>query len=551
ILYLYEQRTALGGPIKRDKIWFFTTHRFAGNKTQVPGQFFNLTQGTPFYTPDLTRPGFTHERVNSHSGRMTWQVSPRNKVNAFAEIQSQCICRRTTTGNEAPEAMINWNRSPTGLLSISWNSPRSNRLLLEATAGMTVDNWPNDRQPGVTVDDIAILDVSTNRRYNAWWDGFGNGYGPKSGYKFGQRFGLSYVTGSHTLKTGVQIEQGVRDFSLEPNGARAYRFRGVTPIQIEQIAAPFREKETLKADLGIYVQDQWTVRRLTLNYGLRFDYFNSSVPEQHLPAGRWVPVRDFAPVDKVPEWKDWNRRLGASYDLFGTGRTALKVFVGRYPFGINASDIAAANNPVATSVNSVTRTWSDVNGNYMPDCDLTNTLQNGECGTVSDVAFGRNKLTTHWADNVLRGTGVRPYTWDVSAEVQHQLTSTISLTGGYYRNWAGNFRVTDNLLVTPADYDPFCITAPRDARLPGSGGYQVCGLYDIARTRFGQVDNLVTRASEYGEQKSTNDFVGVNVRTRFRSGLNLGGGIDTGRIVNDSCFTIDSPQQLLYCRVVT
>jgi len=67
ILYLYEQSTALGGPIKRDKIWFFTTHRFAGNKTQVPGQFFNLTQGTPFYTPDLTRPGFTHERVNSHS----------------------------------------------------------------------------------------------------------------------------------------------------------------------------------------------------------------------------------------------------------------------------------------------------------------------------------------------------------------------------------------------------------------------------------------------------------------------------------------------------
>src|SRR5437667_9133212 len=54
-----------------------------------------------------------------------------------------------------------------------------------------------------------------------------------------------------------------------------------------------------------------------------------------------------------------------------------------------------------------------------------------------------------------------------------------SITGGYYRNWFGNFLVTDNTLVTPADYDPYCVTAPTDSRLPNGGGYQVCGLYDI------------------------------------------------------------------------
>ena len=85
-----------------------------------------------------------------------------------------------------------------------------------------------------------------------------------------------------------------------------------------------------EGDLGVFVQDQWAIRRLTLNYGLRFDYFNGYVPEQHVPAVRFVGARDFAPVRGVPNWTDLNPRLGGSYDLFGTGRTALKASLGRY-----------------------------------------------------------------------------------------------------------------------------------------------------------------------------------------------------------------------------
>ncbi len=68
------------------------------------------------------------------------------------------------------------------------------------------------------------------------------------------------------------------------------------------------------------------------------------------------------------------------------------------------------------------------------------------------------------------GVGARGYNWDFTTEVQHQLSPRVSITGGYYRNWFGNFLVTDNTLVTPADFSPFCITAPSDSGCPAAAG---------------------------------------------------------------------------------
>jgi hypothetical protein len=124
----------------------------------------------------------------------------------------------------------------------------------------------------------------------------------------------------------------------------------------------------------------------------------------------------------------------------------------------------------------------------------------------------------------------------------------LAVNVGYFRTWFGNFQITDNLLVTPADFDPFCITAPVDARLPNGGGYQICdGLTDVNPLKFGQVENLITQASRFGNRREVYNGVDATFNWRFGQGRLLQGGTNVGNTVTE-CVTADAPQQ--FCKNV-
>jgi hypothetical protein len=551
--YIYDAGFTLGGPIKKDRLWFFASFREWGNERQAANKFYNLTQHTPFYTADLTRPAYAKEWYESKAVRLTWRASEKNKFNVFFDPQRDCHCPALTASGSlnAPEAFFSYHLHPAGLYQVTWNSPITNRILLEAGVGRADGSWPIYRQPEVTRDDISITEQSTGMRYNSGTPTFGPLYYTQQLVpRFSERFSASYVTGSHAVKAGFQLEQSYIDLQAE-NGTYnvEYTFNNQVPVSLTQWATPYGLKSQAK-DYGFYAQDQWNLWRMTLTYGVRFNYFNGYNPAQSVPAtpNGWVPARSFAEVKNVPNWKDFDPRFGMAYDIFGTGRTALKVAIGRY-VSKSAITVPQANNPIQTSINSVTRTWNDTfypvgdprRGNYIPDCDLSNRGVTGECGAMANQNFGGNFPTTRYADDALLGYGARGYNWDLTAEVQHELRPGVSVSGGYYRNWFGSFLATDNILVTPADFDPFCVTAPLDARLPGGGGYQVCGLYDVTPAKFGQVNSVITQSDNFGKMQRINDFFNATINARLAGGVLVGGGVDLGRSVNDACFNVDSP----------
>ena len=410
-------------------------------------------------------------------------------------------------------------------MQVTWTSAVTGRLLLEAGHSTAISQWNQYWMPGVEPDHIYIQDQGTGLRYGANSVHRGD---PNNTDRYSQRFSASYVTGSHNFKAGVLFEELVRDNYYFRNGQVFYRFRNGVPNRITQYAGPTLERNRVMPEMGLFVQDQWTLDRLTLNLGIRFDWQRGSVPAQTQHDGQpndpsawrglgptlnpWLTPIAFDPVQNVPNFKDISPRIGAAYDLFGDGRTAIKVALGRYT-AKSSTGITAVNNPINSAVNNTNRSWSDANGDYVPDCDLGNFAANGECGPIDNENFGKgNPRATRWNPETLSGWFIRDYNWDFSVELQQELFDGFSMNVGYFRNGGGyytsgsgygtsflsNVRVTDNLKIAPEDFDPYCITAPTDSRLPGGGGYEVCGLYDIDPSKFGQSENLITGIDNFG-----------------------------------------------------
>jgi hypothetical protein len=112
----------------------------------------------------------------------------------------------------------------------------------------------------------------------------------------------------------------------------------------------------------------------------------------------------------------------------------------------------------------------------------------------------------------------------------------VAFNATYTRHWFNNTIVGVNTLVGPNDYDPYCITAPTDPRLPTSG-QRICGFYDIKPASFGQQDIVVkgSSSSNVGKWSEVYQGVDLSLNVRLANTLVLQGGTSTGRVVSDNC----------------
>jgi hypothetical protein len=560
---VYDVSGTIGGPILTDRVWYFATAHRGGSTTESPNVYYNLNAGDPakwLYAPDTTRRAYSDRLFENASARVTWQLTPRNKISVFWDEQSLC---RTCTGstaagidppNVSPEAAGVFGR-PMRVTQATWSAPLSNHLLVDAGYSGAHFGWGNfERDPNPTRDLIRVVEQCASGcaangnipglayRSQDFSDAYNGSYLWKGS--------VSYVTGSHSLKVGYQHTLMTQDAVWTTNTENlTYRFNNGVPNQLTESISPWTNHWRTGWD-AIFAQERWTRDRLTVQGALRFDRAHSWFPEQKEGPSRFLPTAIVIPETQgVDSYKDITPRVGASYDLSGDGRTALKAHLGRYLDGAGTSDIYLSTNPSLrmpqtttwTGASGVTRAWNDANGNLVPDCNLLDPnaqdlrASGGDlCGVMSNTKFGQNVLTNNFDPAVLNGWGVRPSDWTFDLSFQRQILPRAAVTVAYSHRWFNGFNAVDNLALQPSDLTPFSIVAPADPRLPGGGGYVISGLYDVVPAKAGQVDNYITSSRDYGQWFE--HFNGVDATLNLRAGgLTFMGGTSTGQTVADNC----------------
>ncbi|MBM3779120.1 MAG: TonB-dependent receptor [Acidimicrobiia bacterium] len=497
--------------MQRDRLWFYTSPREWVQSTKTPWLHDGLLGpvGEPVVNRALHR---------AWTNRLTWQLDNANKLAGTYEWLQKTNFTSGLSGSVRPEATNIYGHRPFFYVLSKWTSVVRNRVFVEAGYSLSYKDYYMNPQPGISPSAPAKQDV-----------GRGITFGNTSRYiDHWQRHdflsaSVTYVTGSHSLKAGVQWDDGYdRVENYSSNGSLTQVYRNGVPFSVNVYDFPSVTQADVK-NWGLYVQDSWTLKRLTLNPGVRWDQFVGSLPELSMPAGRFVPARRFAAIDDLPNWKHVSPRFGASFDLSGKGKTALKGSVGKYMIQYG-SGLVFQYNP-SNSASVVTpdpRDWTDLNRDDI--------AQDNEIGPSRNPAWGVQPNRRPEQD--------RAYDILSNVSLDHELVAGLGVSVAYNRRDTKNISWADNLTNVAEDWQRLTVADPR-------GNGQLIDVYQILPGRVGPA-NTVDLTSE---NTRSWDGVDVTVRGRLR-GANLTAGTSTGRTKERTC-QVENPNSLRFCEQET
>jgi carboxypeptidase family protein/TonB-dependent receptor-like protein len=532
VRHVHDVSFAPGGRIIRDKLWFFTSARW-----------LSTTQLTANTVQDSGEQGQNKDVIGTGIVRLTWQVTPKNKIGVWYGPQWKSRDHVMAAFYDPEEAATVYLTMDLHNNQIKWTSTPTNRLLIEAGYSTAPAAWGSTQQPGIYVEEPA--GVRTCQATPCFWEA---GYDQTSAWyrkapkvdldtlkrwnagAADNRFyttrdvvsgSVSYVTGSHAFKVGAEVEYGKYQAIVYSNNASLVQnYRNGAPTSVAVRNSPsWATGPFLDRDMGVFVQDTWAIRRLTATLGVRAEIFRSSLRAQAAPPGRFAPARNFAAVPNLPNWFDVVPRLGASYDLFGDGKTALKFSFGQ-AMASESTGFAARYNPMVSQAD--TRTWTDrdlQNRNLATNGD--DIAQDNEIGPSSNNQFGI-RASRNPDPNIKR-----PYDLLYSAGIDREVLPRVSVSATYYRRNFYRLEFQDNLLRSLNDWTPVTVYDPIDGA--------PIRAYNLNVAKRGLVDILDTNTPNSDLRRRTYNGFELSANARLPKGGLIFGGWSVERTLDVTC----------------
>ena len=553
--WIYDLNPSVGGPIMQDRLWYFVSGRLNRAKLSPAGaSFFEVDPATGFLGPG-SQQAFNDTATDNISFRITWQVNETNKITTFRDqfwrYQSHFALN---IGEDAATGAPQYNRGNQYIWPSKWTSTPSNRVLTEVGVqyyGFTHRIFQN--QPGVTQPrpelglhpaeqitpwhanaarrdlTLGTLHTAANNTMDRWQN-------MPTTLVSGA---VSYVTGSHQLKVGASWTSVIHDLSeLENNGALIQQYRRGVPDSVSVASVPSLAGADVNAEVGAYVQDRWTIDRLTVNAGLRLEHYSTGIRATSSAAGRFVPAHSveaahmFSFTNALP-------RFSLAYDLFGNARTAVKFSAGKFLRRMALNQVL--RNFVPIGVRSETRNWFDC------DIDAGGTGCSGlnPYGTNGDDIAQDNEIAP---SRILNFGSVAPQqaddnferevNWQYQVSVDQQLMDGVSMTVGWYhqresRLWA----LYDAAELLPNAFTRFDIASPL-------GNGEMVPVHNLSAEAGAQTGNIFVTASDQNHYR----YHGFEVsgQARLPNGGTLTGGFFTERKVGNLCDVTD-PNDRRFC----
>ena len=427
----------VGGPILRDRLWFYASHRDASSGNFIPG-FVRLSdrEQVEFYT-----------KLQDPTGKITYQITKNNKIEGMFQFGRKWQPYRTASRFVPLESTQNQDSWSLVGPSFKWLSILNQRTTFDASLQRGGYWWPDiPWTPDVRRQDLTTTAtrgafLETDRTPRRWQYGatvtyfrelFGKNNELKSGY-----LGWRNIQSTENIGYPNQQQYRYRSLATDAGCTEAANYDGcfARPDSVLVYDYPNTTASGEWYHSG-YVNDKITMtRKLTVNVGLRYDRYSSFLPEQGNPGTGPFATQNIFPYQgesAYPVYGTFVPRVSAIYDLTGEGRIAIRASYGRY---VGGSSGASANpGPGADSVNPnaiITRTYTNWDGSipYVPiAANLSSTTGGG---------------TNRRIDRDLNGPNVDEYT----AGLDIGLSRALTIQFNYVRktDGSGNKRINEAL----------------------------------------------------------------------------------------------------------